>query len=45
VPTPLVFFGTGAVGLIMLPLMIFHQIQLFVCALIAGRMSKTAPAA
>jgi len=30
-----------AVGLIMLPLMLFHQIQLFVCAIIASRMSRT----
>jgi predicted Na+-dependent transporter len=37
----LVFFATGAAGLIMLPLMIFHQIQLFVCAVIASRMSRT----
>ena len=37
----LVFFGTGAVGLIMLPLILFHQIQLFVCAVIASRMSQT----
>jgi len=44
-PMALVFFGTGAVGLIMLPLMIFHQIQLFVCAVIASRMSRTVPAA
>jgi sodium/bile acid cotransporter 7 len=43
-PMALVFFGTGAVGLIMLPLMIFHQIQLFVCAIIASRMSRTVPA-
>jgi sodium/bile acid cotransporter 7 len=41
----LVFFGAGAVGLIMLPLMLFHQIQLFVCAIIASRMSRTVPAA
>jgi solute carrier family 10 (sodium/bile acid cotransporter), member 7 len=34
------FFGTGAVGLIMLPLIIFHQIQLFVCAVTASRMSR-----
>jgi solute carrier family 10 (sodium/bile acid cotransporter), member 7 len=39
----LVFFGSGAVGLIMLPLIIFHQIQLIVCAVIASRMSRTAP--
>jgi sodium/bile acid cotransporter 7 len=40
-PMALVFFGTGAVGLIMLPLILFHQIQLFVCAVIASRMSQT----
>jgi solute carrier family 10 (sodium/bile acid cotransporter), member 7 len=39
-PIALVFFGAGAVGLIMLPLMIFHQIQLFACAFIASRMSR-----
>jgi sodium/bile acid cotransporter 7 len=44
-PMALVFFGTGAVGLIMLPLIIFHQIQLFVCAVIASRKSRTVPAA
>jgi sodium/bile acid cotransporter 7 len=43
-PMALVFFGTGAVGLIMLPLMIFHQIQLFVCVIVASRMSRTVPA-
>lgn len=43
-PMALVFFGTGAVGLIMLPLIIFHQIQLFACAVIASRMSRTVPA-
>ena len=43
-PMATVFFGTGAVGLIMLPLMLFHQIQLFVCAIIASRMSRTVPA-
>src|ERR1700682_2544794 len=43
-PMALVFFGTGAVGLIMLPLMLFHQIQLFVCAIIASRMSRTVSA-
>ena len=31
----------GIVGLIMLPLTIFHQIQLIVCAVIASRMSRT----
>ena len=43
-PMALVFFGSGAVGLIMLPLIIFHQIQLFACALIASRLSRTVPA-
>jgi solute carrier family 10 (sodium/bile acid cotransporter), member 7 len=42
-PIALVFFGTGAVGLIMLPLILFHQIQLFVCAVIASRMPRTVP--
>jgi sodium/bile acid cotransporter 7 len=39
-PMALVFFGTGAASLIMLPLIIFHQIQLVVCAAIASRMSR-----
>jgi sodium/bile acid cotransporter 7 len=39
-PMALVFFGTSAAGLIMLPLIIFHQIQLLVCAAIATRMSR-----
>jgi solute carrier family 10 (sodium/bile acid cotransporter), member 7 len=30
---------------IMLPLMIFHQIQLVVCSVIAGRLSRDQPAA
>ena len=40
-PMTLVLFGSGA-GLIMLPLIIFHQLQLLVCAAIASRMSRTA---
>jgi sodium/bile acid cotransporter 7 len=31
------FHGTGTVGLIVLPLMLFHQIQLMVCAALARR--------
>jgi len=42
-PMALVLFGNGKVGLIMLPLMIFHQIQLLVCAVIASRLSRTVP--
>jgi sodium/bile acid cotransporter 7 len=38
------FAGTG-VGLLVLPLMLFHQIQLMVCAWLAGRFARTAPAA
>ena len=33
------------VGLIMLPLRLFHQILLIVCAAIASRMSRTPPGA
>jgi solute carrier family 10 (sodium/bile acid cotransporter), member 7 len=42
-PMTLVLFGAGA-GLIMLPLIIFHQLQLIVCAAIATRMSRAEPA-
>jgi len=31
---------TASVGLIMLPLMLFHMIQLLVCAVITGRLSR-----
>ncbi len=39
-PMALVLFGSASVGLIMLPLMLFHMIQLLVCAVIAGRLSS-----
>jgi len=32
-----IFFPPAAVGLMVLPLMIFHQIQLMACAFIAQR--------
>jgi sodium/bile acid cotransporter 7 len=38
-----VLFPPATVGLIMLPLMLFHQIQLFVCAVIASRLGRAAP--
>jgi sodium/bile acid cotransporter 7 len=41
-PMALVLFPAAGVGLIMLPLMLFHQIQLFVCAVIASRMGRDA---
>jgi sodium/bile acid cotransporter 7 len=39
-PMALVFFPAATVGMIMLPLMIFHQIQLVVCSVIASRLSR-----
>ncbi len=39
-PMALVFFPPATVGVIMLPLMIFHQIQLVVCSVIASRLSR-----
>ncbi|WP_167108047.1 bile acid:sodium symporter [Mycobacterium sp. DL592] len=41
-PMALVLFPAPSVGLIMLPLMLFHQIQLFVCAVIASRLARSA---
>lgn len=41
-PMALVFFPATTVGLTMLPLMIFHQIQLVVCAVIASRLARKA---
>jgi sodium/bile acid cotransporter 7 len=42
-PMALVLFPPATVGLIMLPLMLFHQIQLFVCAVIASRLGRDTP--
>ncbi len=39
-PMALVLFPPSSVGLIMLPLMLFHQIQLFVCAVIASKLAR-----
>jgi sodium/bile acid cotransporter 7 len=39
-PMALVLFPASTVGLIMLPLMLFHQIQLLVCAVIASILSR-----
>ncbi|MBF6330986.1 bile acid:sodium symporter family protein [Nocardia transvalensis] len=41
-PMATVLFAGHAVGLIVLPLMIFHQIQLFTCAALAGRWGRAA---
>ncbi|SON59751.1 hypothetical protein MSIMFI_01235 [Mycobacterium simulans] len=41
-PMAWVFFDAATVGLIMLPLMLFHQIQLVVCSMIASRLAREA---
>ncbi|WP_326837289.1 bile acid:sodium symporter family protein [Amycolatopsis rhabdoformis] len=43
-PMATVLFGHGQVGLIVLPLMLFHQIQLIVCAAMARRYARQAAA-
>ena len=45
VPMAGVLFPAAQVGIILLPVMVFHQLQLIACALIAPRFAKTAPAA
>jgi sodium/bile acid cotransporter 7 len=40
VPMANVLFPAGAVGMMVLPLMIFHQVQLMVCAVLAQRYAK-----
>ena len=42
-PMATVLFAGQDVALIILPLMLFHQLQLIVCAFIASRLSRTAP--
>ena len=44
VPMAGALFAPAHVGLIVLPLMIFHQLQLFVCAALAGRFRSAAEA-
>lgn len=44
VPMAGAIFAPAQVGVIILPLMIFHQLQLFVCALIAARYARAAEA-
>ncbi|MBS0985287.1 MULTISPECIES: bile acid:sodium symporter family protein [Acetobacter] len=40
VPMANVLFPAASVGIIVLPLMIFHQIQLFICAILARRFAE-----
>jgi sodium/bile acid cotransporter 7 len=42
-PMATVLFAGGNVGLIVLPLMLFHQIQLITCAALARRWARSAP--
>jgi sodium/bile acid cotransporter 7 len=42
-PMASVLFAGGSVGLIVLPLMLFHQLQLMVCAALARRYAGTQP--
>ena len=42
VPMAGALFAPAQVGLVVLPLMIFHQLQLFVCAALAGRFRREA---
>ncbi|MGH3493488.1 MAG: bile acid:sodium symporter, partial [Sciscionella sp.] len=42
-PMATVLFAHAQVGLIVLPLMLFHQIQLMVCAALARRYARSAP--
>ncbi len=43
VPMAKVLFAAPTVGVMLLPLMIFHQIQLMVCAVLAQKYAKRAP--
>lgn len=40
VPMAKVLFATGSLGMMILPLMLFHQIQLMVCAVLAQRYAR-----
>ncbi|WP_072686816.1 bile acid:sodium symporter family protein [Rhodococcus marinonascens] len=43
-PMATVLFASQPIGLIVLPLMLFHQLQLMVCAWMAGRLGRRAAA-
>lgn len=45
VPIASALFASAQVGIVVLPLMIFHQIQLFLCAILAARMRNRTPEA
>lgn len=43
VPMAKVMFAGGGLGAIVLPIMLYHQLQLIVCAFVAARYARTAP--
>jgi len=43
VPMANILFPAATVGLVILPVMVFHQLQLMVCAFIANRYAANAP--
>ena len=43
-PMAKLMFSSGGLGAIVLPVMIFHQLQLLVCAVVAQRYARRAPA-
>jgi sodium/bile acid cotransporter 7 len=43
IPLAGIIFAGPAVGMVLLPIMLFHQIQLFACALLARRYARLAP--
>ncbi|MGN0862463.1 MAG: bile acid:sodium symporter, partial [Stenotrophomonas koreensis] len=45
VPIAKVLFAGGPLGAIVLPVMLYHQLQLMVCAVVATRMGKTTTSA
>jgi len=45
VPMAKVLFAAHAVGAMVLPLMVFHQMQLMVCAVLAQRYARRLPSA
>ena len=40
----LIFAGHPGIGLILLPIMIYHQLQLIICASLAGKWARRPPA-
>jgi solute carrier family 10 (sodium/bile acid cotransporter), member 7 len=45
IPMATVLFGASTVGVVLLPIMIFHQMQLMICAVLARRYAAREPEA